>query len=149
MVVLDLVEMGSLQCLRALRTYESAGRLTLGGAVSRKAGRPCTTIIRRSSSPSIVQDRKSNDSVVNAWSYFITLDVSPTRQSSGCLGSIPTFPAMGSVAALKPQEKIALIKENLQEVLKSELLEDVIVKQDRPLKIYWGTPLSTSCSSTL
>lgn len=39
---------------------------------------------------------------------------------------------------LGPHEKIALIKQNLQEVLKPEILEDVIVKQGRPLKIYWG-----------
>ena len=40
---------------------------------------------------------------------------------------------------LNPHEKLALIKENLQEVLKPEILEDVIVKQNRPLVIYWGT----------
>lgn len=48
--------------------------------------------------------------------------------------------AMGK--ALGPREKIALIKENLQEVLKENILEDVIIKQDRSLKIYWGTPPS-------
>jgi hypothetical protein len=36
------------------------------------------------------------------------------------------------------QEKIALITQNLQEVLKLEIIEDVILKQNRPLKIYWG-----------
>ncbi|KAL9029489.1 MAG: hypothetical protein Q9196_002272 [Gyalolechia fulgens] len=41
--------------------------------------------------------------------------------------------------AMSAQEKIALIKENLQEVLKEDIIEDVIVKQNRPLKIYWGT----------
>ncbi|KAI9810353.1 MAG: hypothetical protein M1827_006320 [Pycnora praestabilis] len=41
--------------------------------------------------------------------------------------------------SLSAQEKIALIKKNLQEVLKPELIEDVIVKQKRPLKVYWGT----------
>ncbi|KAL8721704.1 MAG: hypothetical protein Q9225_001654 [Loekoesia sp. 1 TL-2023] len=41
--------------------------------------------------------------------------------------------------SLSAQEKIALIQENLQEVLKQDIIEDVIVKQDRPLKIYWGT----------
>jgi tyrosyl-tRNA synthetase len=40
--------------------------------------------------------------------------------------------------ALTPQQKLALIKENLQEVLKEEILEDVIIKQNRPLVIYWG-----------
>lgn len=43
---------------------------------------------------------------------------------------------MGS--ELTPQEKIKLITQNLQEVLKPEILEDVIVKQNRPLKIYLG-----------
>lgn len=39
---------------------------------------------------------------------------------------------------LTAEEKIALINENLQEVLKSEIIEDVIKKQNRPLIIYWG-----------
>lgn len=42
------------------------------------------------------------------------------------------------MAELSPQEKIALIKENLQEVLREDILEDVIVKQNRPLVIYLG-----------
>ena len=39
---------------------------------------------------------------------------------------------------LSADQKIALINENLQEVLKPEIIEDVIRKQDRPLAIYWG-----------
>ena len=35
-------------------------------------------------------------------------------------------------------EKISLIRENLQEVLKLDIIEDVIKKQNRPLSIYWG-----------
>ncbi|KAI9886611.1 MAG: Mitochondrial intermediate peptidase [Watsoniomyces obsoletus] len=38
-----------------------------------------------------------------------------------------------------PEQKIDLIKQNLQEVLNPEILDDVIGKQKRPLKIYWGT----------
>lgn len=41
--------------------------------------------------------------------------------------------------SLTAEEKIALINENLQEVLKPEIIEDVIKKQDRSLVIYWGT----------
>ncbi|MCJ1369569.1 hypothetical protein MMC20_000781 [Loxospora ochrophaea] len=40
---------------------------------------------------------------------------------------------------MTPQQKIALICENLQEVLKPEIMEDIIVKQNRPFSIYWGT----------
>ncbi|KAL1956501.1 hypothetical protein VTO42DRAFT_7064 [Malbranchea cinnamomea] len=40
---------------------------------------------------------------------------------------------------LSPQQKLQLIKQNLQEVLKPEILEDVILRQNRPLNIYWGT----------
>lgn len=40
--------------------------------------------------------------------------------------------------SMSAQDKLALIKENLQEVLKEDLIEDVIVKQNRPLKVYWG-----------
>jgi hypothetical protein len=42
------------------------------------------------------------------------------------------------MAELSAQERIALINQNLQEVLKPEILEDVIVKQGRPLIVYWG-----------
>nr|KMM65417.1 tyrosyl-tRNA synthetase [Coccidioides posadasii RMSCC 3488] len=44
---------------------------------------------------------------------------------------------MGS--ELSPQEKLDLIKLNLQEVLKSEILEDIIIRQNRAPVIYWGT----------
>ena len=39
---------------------------------------------------------------------------------------------------LSVQDKIALIKSNLQEILRPEIIGDVIVKQGRPLRIYWG-----------
>lgn len=40
--------------------------------------------------------------------------------------------------SLTADEKIALINENLQEVLKPEIIDDVIRRQNRPLIIYWG-----------
>ncbi|KAL8716007.1 MAG: hypothetical protein Q9220_000674 [cf. Caloplaca sp. 1 TL-2023] len=42
-------------------------------------------------------------------------------------------------SAMSAQEKLDLIYENLQEVLKADIIEDVIHRQNRPLKIYWGT----------
>jgi tyrosyl-tRNA synthetase len=42
-------------------------------------------------------------------------------------------------AAMSPEESIKLIKANLQEVLNPEIIDDVILNQKRPLKIYWGT----------
>ncbi|KAL8667491.1 MAG: hypothetical protein Q9202_000707 [Teloschistes flavicans] len=41
--------------------------------------------------------------------------------------------------SLSPQEKLALIYENLQEKLKEDLIEDIVLNQQRSLKIYWGT----------
>jgi tyrosyl-tRNA synthetase len=41
--------------------------------------------------------------------------------------------------AQTPAEKLALIKNNLQEVLNPEIIEEVLNKNERPLKIYWGT----------
>ena len=41
---------------------------------------------------------------------------------------------------LTAEEKIALIHSNLQEVLKPEIIQDIVVKQDRALSIYWGNP---------
>ena len=43
------------------------------------------------------------------------------------------------MADLSPPEKIALIKEQLQEVLREDIIEDVIIKEKRPLIIYWGS----------
>ena len=43
------------------------------------------------------------------------------------------------MAELSPQEKIALIKDQLQEVLREDIIEDVIIKEQRPLIIYWGS----------
>ena len=43
-----------------------------------------------------------------------------------------------NMADLDPQQKIALINENLQEVLRPDIIENAIVKEDRPLAIYWG-----------
>ncbi|KAF3911866.1 hypothetical protein AA313_de0209518 [Arthrobotrys entomopaga] len=43
------------------------------------------------------------------------------------------------MTTLTPNEKVELIKRNLQEVLGEEIIRDVIEKQNRPLKIYWGT----------
>ncbi|KAK5117154.1 hypothetical protein LTR85_008922 [Meristemomyces frigidus] len=37
------------------------------------------------------------------------------------------------------QEKFALIKQNLQEVLNPEIIEEILNKNERPLSIYWGT----------
>ncbi len=40
---------------------------------------------------------------------------------------------------LTPEGSIALIKANLAEVLNEEIIENVILKEKRPLKVYWGT----------
>ena len=45
---------------------------------------------------------------------------------------------------MNSQEKLELITSGLQEVLKFSILEDVIVKEGRNLKIYWGKNLSPS-----
>ncbi|KAL9100783.1 MAG: hypothetical protein Q9163_003879 [Psora crenata] len=40
---------------------------------------------------------------------------------------------------MDPQQKLSLIHENLQEVLKPEIIEDIVLRQNRALKVYWGT----------
>lgn len=45
---------------------------------------------------------------------------------------------MASIAQT-PAEKLQLITGNLQEVLNPEIIEEVVNKNERPLKIYWGT----------
>lgn len=39
---------------------------------------------------------------------------------------------------LSREERLKLIYQNLQEVLKPGIIEQVVLKEDRPLKIYWG-----------
>lgn len=39
---------------------------------------------------------------------------------------------------LNREERLRLIHQNLQEVLKPEIIEHIVLKEDRPLKIYWG-----------
>lgn len=41
------------------------------------------------------------------------------------------------MTTLTVPEQLALIKENLSEVLNEEIIESVL-KEGRPLKIYWG-----------
>ena len=49
---------------------------------------------------------------------------------------------------LSPEERLKLIYLNLAEVLKPEIVEHVVLTEDRPLKIYWGmvklTPVSAA-----
>jgi hypothetical protein len=47
-------------------------------------------------------------------------------------------PAVAMAHSMSGEEKIALITSQLQETLKRDILEDVIIKQNRPLVIYWG-----------
>lgn len=39
---------------------------------------------------------------------------------------------------LSREERLGLIHQNLQEVLKPDIIEQIVLKEDRPLKIYWG-----------
>jgi tyrosyl-tRNA synthetase len=40
---------------------------------------------------------------------------------------------------MTPEERLALVKSGLPEILHGEILEQVILKEQRPLEIYWGT----------
>ncbi|CEI66235.1 unnamed protein product [Fusarium venenatum] len=40
---------------------------------------------------------------------------------------------------MTPEESLNLIKANLVEILNPEIFDDVVLKQNRPLEIYWGT----------
>ncbi|PNP61489.1 hypothetical protein FNYG_13776 [Fusarium nygamai] len=40
---------------------------------------------------------------------------------------------------MTPEESITLIKANLAEVLNTEIIDNVILKEKRPLRVYWGT----------
>lgn len=40
---------------------------------------------------------------------------------------------------IDPHESVALIKANLAEVLNGEIIDDIVLKEKRRLKVYWGT----------
>ncbi|PCD41168.1 hypothetical protein AU210_003726 [Fusarium oxysporum f. sp. radicis-cucumerinum] len=40
---------------------------------------------------------------------------------------------------MTPEESITLIKANLAEVMNPEIIDNVILKEKRPLRVYWGT----------
>ncbi|RBR25222.1 uncharacterized protein FIESC28_01957 [Fusarium coffeatum] len=40
---------------------------------------------------------------------------------------------------MTPDESLALVKANLAEILNPEIIDDVIINQNRALKVYWGT----------
>ena len=42
------------------------------------------------------------------------------------------------MAELSREDRLKLIHQNLQEVLKPDIIEQIVLKDDRPLKIYWG-----------
>ncbi|KAM0803913.1 tyrosyl-tRNA synthetase [Usnea florida] len=43
------------------------------------------------------------------------------------------------MADLSREDRLKLIHQNLQEILKPDIIEQIVLKEDRPLKIYWGT----------
>lgn len=45
-------------------------------------------------------------------------------------------------SASTPGEKFSLIQRNLQEVLNPEIIHDVLIRDERPLRIYWGTAIT-------
>ena len=61
---------------------------------------------------------------------------SPKSQTSSSI-----IPATNGHSALSPDQTIDLITSNLQETLDKNIIEDVIRKQGRPLKVYWGKRL--------
>lgn len=40
---------------------------------------------------------------------------------------------------MTPEDSVALIKANLAEVLNPEIIDDVVLREKRPLRLYWGT----------
>ena len=50
---------------------------------------------------------------------------------------------------LSREERLKLILQNLQEVLKPDIIEHVVLKEDRPLKIYWGIAKYDQRSTTV
>ena len=40
---------------------------------------------------------------------------------------------------MTPEESVALIKSNLTEVLNPEIIDEVVLNEKRPLRLYWGT----------
>lgn len=67
------------------------------------------------------------------------------RTSTSSKAASPTAHVNG-VSDLSPEQTIDLITSNLQETLDRDIVENVVLKERRPLKIYWG--MSTQISLT-
>jgi tyrosyl-tRNA synthetase len=39
---------------------------------------------------------------------------------------------------LSPEQKLALIKEQLAEIMNLPIIENIVLKEQRPLIVYWG-----------
>jgi len=46
---------------------------------------------------------------------------------------------MSAETTMTPEERVKLITRNLQEVLGEDQIREVVVKEQRPLRVYWGT----------
>lgn len=53
---------------------------------------------------------------------------------------------VNGASTLSPDQTLDLIFSNLQEKLDANIIEDIVRKQSRPLKIYWGK-LSFNCQN--
>lgn len=65
---------------------------------------------------------------------IVIADAPFSNSQSAELTTIPTM-----AEQLSREDRLKLILQNLQEVLKPDIIEHVVLKEDRPLKIYWGT----------
>lgn len=77
-------------------------------------------------------------------SFEYTLSARDLKLKGCATFYFPTIPiraseTMAEQQKMSPEESIALIKANLAEVLGADVIDDVILNQKRPLKVYWGT----------
>jgi hypothetical protein len=71
--------------------------------------------------------------------YSHVIWVNPHKISRANLSPFSPQQHHNMATKLSPEDSIALIKANLAKVFNPELIDHVILKEKRPLKVYWGT----------
>lgn len=74
----------------------------------------------------------------------MSLDDCPTGSEHNIAGMSGSTEAMAvpinghRADSLNKDDKMGLITSKLQEVLNPEIIEDIVVKKEQPLVVYWG-----------
>lgn len=80
-----------------------------------------------------------DENIARIFSERLGIESEGAKQLPSAITTVAPPEEANVVANLTPQEKVALITSNLQEVLHKDFIEDTVVNKQQSLVIYWGT----------